>query len=148
MNFNDLLTRLTYLTKRNNLSNTEIGEVINVERRAINGRAERNSKFKDDEIKKIESKYNIDLASVSITSNSLLRENKPQIINNAADFTKRLKLLQEKNQLTDKDFSKLINIELEDFLEYKTGERKPNYNFLISIKQHFQISLDWLLFGE
>ena len=45
MNYNEVLTRLVYLTKRNNISQTEIGEAINVERRAINGRAERNSKF-------------------------------------------------------------------------------------------------------
>ena len=62
MDFNTLLTKLIYLTKRNNISNTEIGIAINVERRAMSGRAERNSKFKPDEIEQIENAFNVKLS--------------------------------------------------------------------------------------
>ena len=148
MSYNELLTKLTYLTERNNLSNTEIGNIINVERRAMNGRAERNSSFKDYEIQEIEKHYNIDFSFISIVKNSFEKQKDNQIEDKAKKFGSRLLKLQEKVNLSDKDFSKLLGIYEYEYNELKSGEKEPNYRILLRIKQNFKVSIDWLLFGE
>lgn len=148
MLYNDLLTKLTYLTKRNNLSNSEIGEVINVERRAIQGRASRNSKFKPEEVKKIEQHFNVELNSVSIANNSGTPVKDDTIKERTENFGKRLYKIQEKNNLTDRQMAKLLGIYEDEYLDLAYGDKEPNLRILNNIKSHFQISIDYLLYGE
>lgn len=148
MLYNDLLTRLTYLTKRNNLSQKEIGDSINVERRAMNGRADRNSKFKPDEIKKIEQAFNVELDSVSIINNSGNRKSDETVKDRIENFGKRLYKIQEKNDLTDRQMAKLLGIYEDEYLDLAYGDKEPNLRILNNIKSHFQVSIDYLLYGE
>lgn len=90
MHYNDLLTKTVFLTKRNNISNSEIGKIINLDRQSINGRADRNSKFKPDEIEKIEKYFGINLTDISITNNSGAAINDETICLKTEDFGKRL----------------------------------------------------------
>lgn len=148
MNYNEVLTRLVYLTKRNNITQTEIGEAINVERRAINGRAERNSKFKQSEIDKIESSFDVDLSIVSISDNSGERQNDTSVDEKSLLFGKRLSLLQEKYNFLDREMAILLNLSEKDYIKLITGKIKPDSDILNKIKQNFKISIDYLLYGE
>lgn len=148
MIYNDLLTKLTYLTKRNNLSNTEIGNAINVERRAMSGRADRNSKFKPEEIKKIEQAFNVELDSVSIINNSGERISDDKIKDRTENFGKRLFKIQEKNDLTDRQMAKLLGIYEDEYVDLAYGDKEPNMRILNNIKSNFQVSIDYLLYGE
>lgn len=148
MLYNELLTKLTYLTKRNNLSNTEIGNIIDVERRAMSGRADRNSKFKPEEIKKIEQAFNIELNSISITNNSGVRITDDTISKRTENFGKRLYKIQEKNDLSDRQMAKLLGIYEDEYVDLAYGDKEPNLRILNNIKSNFQVSIDYLLYGE
>lgn len=148
MLYNDILTKLTYLTKRNNLSQKELGESIDVERRAMNGRADRNSKFKPEEIKKIESYFGVDLSSVNILSNSLERQNDTIVAERYEGLGERLSQIQDKQEYLDKDMAKLLKIREEDYINLKKGNTEPDIQLLLKMKQYFKVSIDWLLFGE
>ena len=143
MNYNEVLTRLVYLTKRNNISQTEIGEAINVERRA-----ERNSKFKQSEIEKIESSFDVDLSVVSIADNSGERQNDTSVEEKSLLFGKRLSSLQAKHNFLDREMAILLNLSEKDYIKLITGKIKPDSDILNRIKQNFKISIDYMLYGE
>lgn len=145
--YNNVLTRLTFLTKRNNLSQAELGEKIGVERRAMNGRADRNSNFKPYEIEKIEHAYDVDLSSVSITENSGERQNDTSIPSRAAEFGYRLGDLQDKHGYLDKDMAKILHISEDDYIDIKCGDIEPDVQVLHRLKQCFKICIDDLLYG-
>ena len=148
MDFNTLLTKLIYLTKRNNISNTEIGIAINVERRAMSGRAERNSKFKPNEIEQIENAFNVKLSDAFITPNSLEENNDITIPMKVETFGKRLSVIQDKYEYLDKEMAKRLRISEEDYIDLKCGNIEPTFKILVRLKQCFRVSIDWLLFGE
>ncbi len=148
MHFNDLLTKLTYLTKKNNITNSEIGKVIGLDRQAMSGRAARNSTFKSFEIEKIEKYYNVDLSGLLINSNSLKRRYDDTFSANREQCKERINIIKNKNNLSNLQMSVLLNIsenELEDIL---TGKTMPDLNILSNIKKNFEVSVDWILFGE
>lgn len=148
MNYNDLLTKLTFLTKRNNLSNTEIGNAINVERRAISGRAERNSKFKPHEVEKIENAFKVDLSVVNISDNSGERQNDTTVDEKSSQFGKRLSELQAKHNFLDREMATLLKISEKDYLKLLVGKIQPDLQILNRIKQNFKVSIDYLLYGD
>lgn len=148
MRYSDFLAKLIYLTKRNNISQAEIGEAIGLDRGAANARAARDSKFKADEIKKIEQVFNIQLNSISIINNSGERKLDETIKERTEDFGKRLFKIQEKNDLTDRQMAKLLGIYEDEYLDLAYGDKEPNIRVLNNIKSHFQVSIDYLLYGD
>lgn len=146
--YNSILTKLIFLTKRNNISNSEIGKSIDVERQAMSGRADRNSKFKPIEIKKIEQTFDIELDSVSIINNSGEKVKDDTIIDRTENFGKRLYKIQEKNDLTDRQMAKLLGIYEDEYVDLAYGDKEPNMRILNNIKSNFQVSIDYLLYGE
>ena len=62
MKYSELIEKLLITTKHN-VTQVEIGNILNVSRQLINKRAIRNSAFSDDEIRKIEEFYNVDFKS-------------------------------------------------------------------------------------
>ena len=155
MNYNDIIVRIAYLTKRNNIKQSELADILGIKKQAINGRAERNSEFTIDEIKAIENYYNIDLSSVDIFVNVNKNQKKSSdntsnktIKEKLTDFPLRLIEIQKSSGLSDKDFAQRIELYRDEYLEFKSGDRKPDLNIVNQLKQHFNISLDWLLYGE
>ena len=155
MNYNDIIVRIAYLTKRNNIKQSELADILGIKKQAINGRAERNSEFTIDEIKAIENYYNIDLSSVDIFVNVNKNQKKSSdntsnktIKEKLTDFPLRLIEIQKSSGLSDKDFAQRIELYRDEYLEFKSGDRKPDLNIVNQLKQHFIISLDWLLYGE
>ena len=117
MYYNELLTKLTHLTKRNNITNAEIGKAINLDRQAMSGRALRNSRFKDFEIEAVEKYFCIDFSKITIYENTFERQNDVLIPEKTSKFGKRLALLQEKSGLSDTEFSELLDIEEDEYRE-------------------------------
>ena len=148
MTYNDVLTKVIFLTKRNNLSQKELGDAINVERKAMNGRAQRNSEFKEIEIEKLEKHYNIKLSNVSITENTFETKDDSSITEKTKDFTRKLNQIQKSTSLNDNNFAKYIGLTIEEYREFKSGDRIPNLKILNAVKQKFKVSVDWLLYGE
>ena len=126
----------------------EIGEAINVERRAMNGRAKRNSIFNKSEIEQIEKYFNVKLSNISVIENTFEIKNDLSVTEKTEDFTNKLAQIPKSTSLNDNDFSKFIGLTVDEYREYKTGDRIPNLKFLNEIKQHFNISVDWLLYGD
>ena len=152
MNYNDIIVKIAYLTKRNNIKQSELADIIGLTKQSINGRAERNSEFEEDEIKAIEQHYNIDFSSIniSVNLNNDLKNKKSNktIKEKLSDFPNRLIKIQKLSGLSDKDFAEKIELYRDEYIEFKTGERKPDINIVNSLKLHFNISVDWLLYGE
>ena len=147
-NYNEVLTRLIYLTNRNNISQQEIGEALLMDRAAMHGRAKRNSKFKPDEIEQIENAFNIKLSDAFITPNSLEENNDITIPMKVETFGKRLSVIQDKYEYLDKEMAKRLRISEEDYIDLKCGNIEPTFKILVRLKQCFKVSIDWLLFGE
>ena len=72
MNYNTVLAKLLQVTKRN-ISQKELCEITGIDKGTMSARATRNSKFKPEELKKIEKAFNVDL------SNNIARNNFIQI---------------------------------------------------------------------
>lgn len=60
----------------------------------------------------------------------------------------RIKDLRKSNNLTQKEFAKIINLSQGRLSELEQNKTKPSSDTLISICQHFKISINWLLTGE
>lgn len=148
MQYNDLLTKIVFLTKRNNISNSEIGKVINLDRQSINGRAERNSKFKPDEVEKIEHAFNVNLSVVTISDNSGERQNDTTVDEKSSQFGKRLSELQAQHNFLDREMAQLLKISEQAYLKLVTCKNKPDLDVLNRIKQNFKVSIDYLLYGD
>ena len=146
--YNSVLTRLVFLTKRNNLSNAQIGKPIAVERQAMSGRAERNSKFKPDEIEKIEAAFDVDLSVVSIIENSGERQNDTKVDEKSSQFGKRVAELQAKHNFLDREMAQLLKISEKEYLKLALGKIPPTLDILNRLKQNFKVSIDQLLYGE
>ena len=147
MRYNELFTKLTYLTGLNNIKQSDIGELIGMDKAAVNKRAKNNSKFSEDEIKKIESRYNINFSDISVVRNTFSRQNDTEIKSEIYKSSERLAVIQEKNNLSDIEFAKLLGLYVQEYNELKSGERQITLSVLNAVKQNFQVSADWLLYG-
>lgn len=60
---------------------------------------------------------------------------------------KRIQKLRKDNNLTQVQFSKVVGISQGRLSEIEKDKNKPSVDTLESIKQNFNISLDWLITG-
>ncbi len=148
MIYSDFYGKLIILTKRNDITHVEIGKLINLEKGAITARAKRNGNLKHEEIKKIEEAFNVEFDSVSVINNSGNPIKSKSAIENSENFGKRLYALQEKNDLTDRQMAKLLGIYEDEYVDLAYGNKEPNLRILNNIKSNFQVSIDYLLYGE
>ena len=148
MLYSELYGKLIILTQRSDITHVEIGKCINLAKGAITARAKRNTSMKQSEIALIEKHFNVNLSGMIIFEYTFEARNDNSIKNEVQNFGYRLQALQDKTNLSDCDFSKIINFEEDEYLEFKSGDRKPNLKLLNEIKQHFDVSIDWLLYGK
>lgn len=59
-------------------------------------------------------------------------------------FCERFRELKKDSGLKLKELSEELNITIPNLSYYMTG-REPNYDVLIKIANHFNVSIDWLL---
>lgn len=148
MHYNEMLVKLTYLTQLNNIAQSDIGKCINRDRFAMNKRAKTNFKFPDEEIKNIEKAFNISFSDALIYTNSLKRQFDENIFEKTKNIGERINQIQFKNSLSDEQMAVLLNISNEEYLNIKQSKIIPDTTILSNIKQNFQVSIDWLLYGE
>ena len=148
MKYNDLLTKLIYATKRNNITNAEIGKTINFERQTMSGRASRNTEFSEEEIENIEKHFNVKLSNVYISENTLERLFNNDILDKQSDLGNKLLKLKKKNNLSDIQMAGLLNISEQELNNIINGKALPSLKTVYYIKQNFNLSLDWFLCGD
>jgi transcriptional regulator with XRE-family HTH domain len=61
---------------------------------------------------------------------------------------KRLRMIRKKANLLLKEAGAICGITSQTLSRYENDERKPDYEFLRRFVKHFNISTDWLLFGD
>lgn len=59
----------------------------------------------------------------------------------------RVKKVREDNKMSQKEFSEVLGVSLGYVGGVETGRNPINHTFLTSLKEKFNISADWLLFG-
>lgn len=64
------------------------------------------------------------------------------------DVIDRLNLLQQQSGMNQKDLARDIGLSLSIFTIWNKGTAKPGLKQLVKIAQYFNVSLDWLVFGE
>ena len=60
----------------------------------------------------------------------------------------RLLELKHKNNMSDLKLAALLDISESELTSIITGKTPPDWRVIKNLKQNFQISIDWLLFGE
>ena len=148
MKYNEFYARLILLTQLNNLTHVEIADCIGIKKGAIFSRATRNSKMKQEEVDLVEKKFNVDLSSIVISNNSLKRQFDQKLSQKTENLGERINLLQEKNNLSDIQMAALLSISDKEYLSIKNSKTILSSQILFNLKQNFDISVDWLLFGE
>ena len=61
---------------------------------------------------------------------------------------KNLKILREKNNLTQQQMADLFGIQRPTYTRYEKGERQPDFDLLIKIASYFGVTTDYLLGKE
>jgi len=61
---------------------------------------------------------------------------------------KRIKDIRARQGLNQKDFCKIINLSQGRLSEIEQGKNYPSFETLRSIKENFDVSLDWLITGR
>ena len=148
MLFSYMYGKLILLTKRNDITFVEIANCIGIQRGAMFARAKRNSNMKDEEIKKIEEQYKVNLNSIITVDNSFTKQSKFVLNKKISNFSIRLCKIQASLNLSDRDFAKILGVYVDELTELKSNEKEPNLKILNNLKQNFNVSIDWLLYGD
>ncbi len=64
------------------------------------------------------------------------------------NFSKRLKELRQKLNITQNDFANACNVKLTAISKYETGLVKPGFDMLYKIASVYNVNLNWLVLGE
>ncbi len=147
MIYSEILAKLIYLTKRNDITHVEIGKCINAEKGAITARSKRNSKFKPSEIEQIEAAFDVNLKDAQITTNSFMPIQKQTLSKEESleAIGRRLSLIQEELGYLDKAMARLMNIDETRYIKIKLGKNEATIGELIDLTSKVDVSLDWLI---
>lgn len=137
MDYNTLLTKLIYLTKRNDLSQSEIGKAIGLDRAGANKRAKRNSKFKPHEIEAIEDYFGVCFDDVRIEENTPELIEPEKIKQNLETAGKKLAYIQDKYAFLERDMAARLNTSESRYRRLMLGKEELTLKDLAQIKIHF-----------
>ena len=85
---------------------------------------------------------------VNTNINTLFRCDNSFIDNKILSVGSSFNQIQKVNNLKDVEMEKILVIFEDDYIDIKNGQREPNFRILNNIKRAFNISIDWLLYGE
>lgn len=164
--FKDYLQNITNLK----ITQSDIAKALNTSRSNISHRIKNNSEIKISEVEKIAKFSNIakvhefmndylkyigqyanDIKEDSIIyniNNSLKLSYNTSFTENLKKFYKRFNQLQKENDLNDYQFSKETGISEARIEKLGIGKVLPTLEELNALKTHFDVSIDWLLYGE
>jgi transcriptional regulator with XRE-family HTH domain len=60
----------------------------------------------------------------------------------------RIKMLRKRLNMSQKKFSEMLDVSLITLQRYEKGEREPSSDFLINLKNKFNVNINWLLTGQ
>lgn len=137
MLYNDLLARLIFLTKRNDITQKMIGDILGLKRASISGRAERNSKFKPHEIEAIEDYFGVCFDDVRIEENIPELIEPEKIKQNLETAGKKLAYIQDKYAFLERDMAARLNTSESRYRRLMLGKEELTLKDLAQIKIHF-----------
>lgn len=85
---------------------------------------------------------------ISTCLNTCNKQDNNKIVKNLDSFYKRFNQLQKENDLNDYQFSKETGIPEARIEKLGIGKVLPTLEELNALKTHFDVSIDWLLYGE
>lgn len=161
MQYKEVLERLNKLINYIP-SQSQLCEITGVKQSTMSQRVKDNSRFKPEEINKINNHFGINLYTCEVQNNfkheETIQDTINQIFNSNEkhnylkeklnDFGFRLSEIQRKSGLSDKDFAEIIGLYKDEYTELKACKREPNLKILLALKLHFNVSIDWILLGE
>ena len=62
-----------------------------------------------------------------------------------AKFEERIKMLREKNNLSQEELGKIIGVKRFSIYSYEKGKSCPEMKGLIALADHFNVSIDYLV---
>lgn len=88
------------------------------------------------------------LTNNSIKHEALVKSQNNDLMNNLNNWMSRLDVILNENSISLEDFALLTNIPKKRFDNFKANNEVLTMDELTHIKSNFNISTDWLLFGE
>ncbi len=85
---------------------------------------------------------------ISQRENTLHKQANDDILKNLDTFYKRFNKLQKENELNDYQMAKQTGITESRIEKLGIGKVLPNLDELNALKAHFDVSVDWLLYGS
>lgn len=84
----------------------------------------------------------------STCENTLFKQDNKDLTKNTDTFYQRFNQIQKENNLNDFQLSKLTGIEESRIEKLGIGKTLPTLEELNALKTHFDVSIDWLLYGN
>lgn len=137
MDFRTTFALLIYLTKRNNITFSDIGDALNVGRAAISKRAERNSKFKPHEIEALEEYFNVCFDDIKICENVPELIEPEKIRQNLTDVGRKLSYIQDKYDYLDSEMAARLNTSESRYRRLILDKEELTLKDLAQIKIYF-----------
>lgn len=111
----------------------------------MSGRADRNSKFKPEEVEQIEKSFRVKFNDMHISSNTL--ELKDTQFKEHPTLGHRLTQIQEENGFQNKAMAKFMQIDESRYRHIVSGDISPTAQELLNLASKIDVSLDWLIKG-
>ncbi len=67
---------------------------------------------------------------------------------NNAEVGKRIKEIRESNNLTQEQMAEILKVTTNAVRDYEKGNYGISKDVMLQIRQHFHVSIDYLLFGD
>ena len=153
----DLSIKFKQIRQQKQLTQLELGSYLNVSKQAIANVESGHSNPSIELISKLVDIFNINLnwlisgqgdMFISNCDNTLELHNNEDLTKNIDTFKERFQKLVDTNNLNSYSLSKKTNIRESRCEELYIGKKLPNFEDLHALKSHFDVSLDWLLYGE
>lgn len=135
----------------------EMADKLNMPVRTYMGYEYKTKNLPDDFILKLVNILNVNLhylytgqgdMFISTCENTLTKRNNDDIVKNLDTFYKRFNQLQKENDLNDFLLSNLTGITEARIEKLGIGKVTPTFEELNALKSHFDVSIDWLLYGD
>lgn len=139
--------------KKTKITNELLGSLFGTSSQNISKRINGNSEATVKEVETAQKELNVNIIyradnkENQVIKNSLAKQNDTSLLEKYETIGERLDLIQDKNNISDSKMSKLLRISEEEYLEIKCGDLEIDTETLFKIKQNFEISIDWLLWG-
>ena len=144
MNISELLTIL----KSHNIHMTskEIADLWGMDVASFSRKKREGTQIKHKNIKQLEDELNISFSTEVKTKSYKILEIPRQVV--IENWGKRLCNILSENEITPYRFAKLSGIPEYKINKYILDSKEPTVSDLNKIKSYFDVSIDWLLYGE